>query len=303
MVTLASIYSQPPGYVTEGVDLDSAEENPRNFRTLQELEKYVLGRGKSEYLHWQISLSMMERAYVDSPLQTVSLIRIPIVGACAERPKGYIDKFNSVSFLMYEVGLGKVSELKGRNANIIDMIPADYVSNFMLMVGLRMKENEKNVYNLSTSSLNPLRVGRWIETIESYWNQNPPRDVKSAGNQHRVSVRVYETESTYGIMQLRNRIPRFLVEKSADLFDLKTTKIELAKEKIKNKRQVEIAEKYSYFLSNEWICSANKCIDIYNRMSPEERRLFPFNLNMIDWKHYLSLYLFGIQKYILGHNV
>lgn len=36
---------------------------------------------------------------------------------------------------MYEVGLGKITELKGKNGNIIDMVPADYVGNFMLSVG------------------------------------------------------------------------------------------------------------------------------------------------------------------------
>lgn len=77
-------------------------------------------------------------------------------------------------------------------------------------------------------------MGRFIEVLEQYWNHNPPKERKMGD---RVSVRIYETESTFGIMRLKNRIPNFLIEKTADIFDLKAKKIELAKDKIKSKRQ------------------------------------------------------------------
>lgn len=62
---------------------------------------------------------------------------------------------------MYEIGLGKISELRGRRTNIVDVIPVDYISNFMLAVALYGAQGPQ-IYNLSTSSLNPLRLGKLI---------------------------------------------------------------------------------------------------------------------------------------------
>ncbi len=71
---------------------------------------------------------------------------------------------------------------------MIDIIPADYVGNFMIALSL-VKSNKKGhfVYNLSTTSLNPLRIGTFMRIIESYWNQNPPRDRKGS-----ISISLYE---------------------------------------------------------------------------------------------------------------
>lgn len=62
---------------------------------------------------------------------------------------------------MYEIGLGKISELKGKRANIVDVMPVDYICNFMLALGLYGSQGTQ-IYNLSTSSLNPLRLGKLI---------------------------------------------------------------------------------------------------------------------------------------------
>ena len=193
------------------------------FCDLQQLENSLNISTKTDLDRWRASLVLMEQAYLNSRVRGVHLIRTPVIGACFEKPQGYIDKLNGISFLLYEIGLGKVNKLKGRRSNIVDVVPADYVCNFMLSVGW-LGGNNHQIWNFSTSSMNALRLGRLIEILEAYWNQNPLQSQK-----HRISVDIYEKESTYGIAKLRSRIPSFLWEKSAELFDLKAKKIELAK--------------------------------------------------------------------------
>lgn len=127
---------------------------------------------------------MMEQAYLNSKL-VVHLVRTPVVGACYEKPQGYLDKLNGISFLLYEIGLGKVSELRGRRSNIVDVVPVDYVCNFLLSVGW-LGGADSQVWNFATSSMNPLRLGRLIDIVEAYWNDNPPQPLK-----HRISVEIY----------------------------------------------------------------------------------------------------------------
>jgi hypothetical protein len=90
---------------------------------------------KTDFERWKLSLLLMEQAYINCRVDTVHLIRTPVLGACVDKPQGYIDKFNGISFLIYEIGLGKVTQLKGRRSTILDVVPVDYVCNFMLCVG------------------------------------------------------------------------------------------------------------------------------------------------------------------------
>lgn len=38
-------------------------------------------------------------------------------------------------------------------------------------------------------------------------------------------------------------------------------------------------------------------------MAPADKKILNFNINNLDWTHYIKQYCFGVQKYILGHNV
>lgn len=162
LIVLSSVYSQEPGYVTESLDLD--QSTPSGFRELKQLENYLESVARTDLERWRTSLLLMEQICLNSRIKGVHLVRTPVIGACSEKPQGYIDKFNGISFLLYEIGLGKVSELKGRHSNIVDVVPVDYVCNFLLSVGW-FGNGDHQIWNFSASSMNPLRLGRLIEIL------------------------------------------------------------------------------------------------------------------------------------------
>ena len=43
---------------------------------------------------------------------------------------------------MYQVGLGQIRQLKGNQENIIDIIPGDYVTNFMIACSATRKNKK-----------------------------------------------------------------------------------------------------------------------------------------------------------------
>jgi hypothetical protein len=73
--------------------------------------------------------------------------------------------------LAYQAGLGQIKQLKGSPDNIVDLVPADYVSNFMIVTMAFTKE-KKGFYNFSTSTKNPLRLGYFIEILNEYWRSH-----------------------------------------------------------------------------------------------------------------------------------
>ena len=50
--------------------------------------------------------------------------------------EGYLTNFNSLTNLIYEVGNNFLDSLEGVSENIIDIIPADFVVNYMLVIAV-----------------------------------------------------------------------------------------------------------------------------------------------------------------------
>lgn len=51
--------------------------------------------------------------------------------------------------------------MKGKFDTVVDIIPVNFVSNYMIVIGA-INTIKKDVYNLSTSNRNPLRLGRIV---------------------------------------------------------------------------------------------------------------------------------------------
>ena len=56
---------------------------------------------------WQLTVKAFEDIYFNSSLN-VQLIRVPTIGATIKVCEGYIDRFSSLTWLMYQVGLGQI---------------------------------------------------------------------------------------------------------------------------------------------------------------------------------------------------
>lgn len=136
--------------------------------------------------------------------------------------EGYIDKFTSLTWLMYQVGLGQIRQLKGNQENIIDIIPGDYVVNFMVACSA-VHKNKKEVCNLSTSTRNPLQLKYFIEILNDYWRTHKINNSKTQ------EVKLYEKSFPYAAIRLKNRLPHFLISKFANSLDLKALKIKTGK--------------------------------------------------------------------------
>lgn len=89
----------------------------------------------------------------------------------------------------------------------------------------------------------------------------------------------------------------------AVLFDIKPWQIQSQQDKIESLKKKSIMKKYRFFFEREWICESNKSIDYYNSLSPEDQKLFRFNVNEINWKIYGGLCCYSIKKYLLGMDV
>ena len=79
-----------------------------------------------------------------SGAESVEVVRIPQVGPTIENFEGYTPKFNTLAFLIYEIGRKHIDAMEGYLNNVIDIIPADFVAHYMLTIAV-VCFNDKNI--------------------------------------------------------------------------------------------------------------------------------------------------------------
>ncbi len=59
-----------------------------------------------------------------------------------ENYEGYLTIFITFTSLVYEIGMKKIDVLQGNSNNIIDMIPADPVTHYLLVIAFKSQNTE-----------------------------------------------------------------------------------------------------------------------------------------------------------------
>lgn len=55
----------------------------------------------------------------------------------------------------------------------------------------------------------------------------------------------------------------------------------------------------NYFTTHEWRFISENPIQLLEKMSPEDRRVFYFDVRTIDWPSYIETYALGTRRFIL----
>lgn len=64
-------------------------------------------------------------------------------------------------------------------------------------------------------------------------------------------------------------------------------------------RMDTIALTFSHFTSNEWFYETHYAIWLAEHMSKEERDCWPVDITKVNWKSYLSNFIYGLKKFVL----
>ena len=54
----------------------------------------------------------------------------------------------------------------------------------------------------------------------------------------------------------------------------------------------------SYFTSQEWSFDEDRFMNLWKKMGDEDKKIFPFHIDAIDWDKYLCSCVLGIRVYL-----
>ncbi|XP_061577174.1 fatty acyl-CoA reductase 1 isoform X1 [Cololabis saira] len=230
----------------------------------------------------------------------IAIVRPSIVGASWKEPfPGWIDNFNGPSGIFIAAGKGILRTMRASNDAVADLVPVDVVINATVAAawysGSQVPNRPKNilVYNCTTGGINPFRWGEVEYHVISTFKRNP---LEQAFRRPNVNLTSNHLINQYWIA-VSHKAPAFL-------YDLYLRLIGRDPRMMKTITRLHKAMMVlEYFTSHSWVWNMDNMAMLQAQMSPEDRKVFNFDVRQLHWAEYMESYCMGTKKYVLNEEL
>ncbi|KAK6943999.1 Fatty acyl-coenzyme A reductase, NAD-binding domain, partial [Dillenia turbinata] len=233
----------------------------------------------------------------------VVILRPSIIQSTFQDPfPGWIEGNRMADPLILNYGRGLLPAFVGNAKTLIDVIPVDMVVNALIAAiakhGIARKPGIK-VYHVASSLVNPLEFGDMFNYSGEYFNSSPTVELngrrkrgidkmKFIGTVEEFSKYIWaETSQEMGLIGDNN----ILDAKGFERLQIKCRK--------RVNHALHLAKIYEpYMFYGAWFDNGN-IQKLMEGMSEEERQSFKFDVECVDWKHYITkIHVPGLKKHV-----
>ena len=259
-----------------------------------------------------------------------------VEGALSEPFPGWIEGVRMADPLILAYGKGLIRGFVGDKEGVLDIVPVDAVVNVMLAALARSARSSEDrasnearherasnadpaddddkkdeiddvaVYHVATSTLNPLNFSEFLRIVSGHFAERPLADKRSGASiVPSADISVFSTRLAFEVdTWLRQGGVRLA---GASLLEkLKPGTMSRA-----DRRRMAVAEKtleqlrgmgelYAPYTKYAARFSSTNVVTLRESLSPEDARAFPFELEALDWREYLSsVHIPGLLKHAL----
>ncbi|XP_072290870.1 fatty acyl-CoA reductase 1 isoform X2 [Eucyclogobius newberryi] len=230
----------------------------------------------------------------------VAIVRPSIVGASWKEPfPGWIDNFNGPSGIFIAAGKGILRTMRASNNAVADLVPVDVVINTTLsaawLSGSQRHHRPKNipVYNCTTGGINPFHWGEVEYCINMTFKTNP---LEQAFRRPNVNLRSNPFTNQYWTA-VSHTLPALLYDGYLKLTGQKPRMMKTINRLHKAMMVLE------YFTSHSWVWHNDNVTSLMTHMSPEDKKMFNFDVRQLHWAEYMESYCMGTKKYVLNEEL
>ncbi|XP_071440926.1 putative fatty acyl-CoA reductase CG5065 [Hetaerina americana] len=217
-----------------------------------------------------------------------------VVNAVKEPVPGWTNSFNGPTGVTLASGVGLVRTICCDEDLVVDIVPVDWVVNAAITSAWDASHKEKDIsiYNYSSGSVNPITWKEYVLHCEEFGHKYPPGNALWY-----YSLTMTKKKWLYYLLRLLLHIwPALLVDFTCSLLG-------------KPKRMLHIYEKVdefadlsSFFTMNQWKFSDQNVQSMLSRVSAEDSKIFPCNIQQLNWKNYFNDYMYGIRQFLLKED-
>ncbi|GFT08982.1 putative fatty acyl-CoA reductase CG5065 [Trichonephila clavipes] len=227
----------------------------------------------------------------------VAIVRPSIVTAAWKEPfPGWVDNFNGPTGLIVATSKGILRSMHCKSSNIADLIPVDVVINLVITVAWYTASHRPNsilVYNCCSGSSNKLTWGGVERLAIPLILRHPSHGVFFYPNGSFTNSRLWNYLSVF----LYHHVPAYCIDLVAVLTGHKPQLVPLYR---KLHRAIQCLE---YFTTHEWSFNSNNVLMLLEKISPEDKQEFNFDIKALHWPTYLEDYILGIRQFLLKEEL
>ena len=291
-------------------------KRPRRRDRLERFRKeWIQGRLKQRGMEWA-----RERGWNDTYTYTKALgeqqvlahrqevptviLRPSIIESSLSEPcPGWLDGLRMADPLIAAIGKGRLKSLPLDSDVLLDLVPVDVVVNALLAsLPMVAREGGVKVFQVATSSKNPITLGELYDLIFSYFKKHPMLDKK--GRPILVRKLRFLNPATFRLQHRLKTAQLYTAERTLKrLTVFETTKKvrrRIAAAKMANQRLYYYGEIYGPYLNLDCQFRVERTAALFEALSPEEKKSFNFDVTRINWRHYIqNVHIPGVKKFIL----
>jgi alcohol-forming fatty acyl-CoA reductase len=242
---------------------------------------------------YSFTKAMAEHAVVelhgDVPL---SIVRPSIIeSALAEPFPGWLEGFRMAEPLILAFGRGILRDFSGLPDSLLDIIPADFVVNTVLAVAANPPPDTKpRIYHAASGTRNPLRFREMTDEAAIYFQANPLRDRygQAIGTPNWTYPTRGELASRARTALRVTEAAQWVVERLPLGATVSQLSDDLNTERERLERGVNLIQLYGVYTEVDCIFDTRNVTAIWDTVPEAERKTFPFDPALYDWKHYFQ---------------
>ncbi|MBQ41683.1 MAG: hypothetical protein CME15_04415 [Gemmatimonadetes bacterium] len=249
--------------------------------------------------------AMAEQMLVKKRKNTALVIVRPsiIESGLQEPAPGWITGLKVMDPLVAAYGKGVMPDFPGRRDLIIDLIPVDIVVNATLAAATQATSREVSVFQVASSTENPVRLSTLFDNVRAHFLQYPLRD--RDGRAPSLRQWSYSGLRKFKLLfRLRylyplrlqewifNRLPAAIVSEQRRRI--------VATLKIRLQRVLHYTDLYAPYTIRQCAFETRRTRSLFKALPPEERKVFNMDVKRIDWPTYVrDVHVPGLRRYVI----
>lgn len=230
--------------------------------------------------------------------RSLTILRPSIIESCLEEPvAGWIEGVKVADAIIMGWARRKVSIFPGRRKSVVDIIPADLVSNgIIIALAEQMPRAPRHrIYQVCSGSSQPITLGEFIDYC---LDEGGTGHVKYPNLFIKPPKAHFRAINRAVFNQLMAVLQSYLsiTNKLRGLFGLPVN----AKKARNTDVAVKLAIVFGFYTSPNYIFHNERLMDLHRRLATSDQSVFPVDARRIDWKTYIQkIHLRGLDRYAL----
>ncbi|XP_032665258.1 putative fatty acyl-CoA reductase CG5065 isoform X2 [Odontomachus brunneus] len=267
-----------------------------NERTIDLITPQLLGLHPNTYTYTKcLAETQVAREYPNLPCV---IARPSIVTPAVKQPlSGWVDNLNGVTGILVAGGKGLLRTMLCNTQNRAEIIPVDFAINSIIGISHKVATQEKPksipVYNITQSGILPITWGELLGLGRNLIYQYPfEGQLWYPGGDPRTNKIVH-----YLLVFFFHIIPAYLFDFLMLIFRQKRFMIRTQK-RISNGITL-----LQYFTMRDWAFDNTKLLIMRDEMSPEDKKTFQMDLELLDINEYVKIFILGTRQYCMKENL